>query len=329
LLFENDTPEGFYAVNINTGKLLKGSLVAGYPKIRLYRTNELRIIKYHEATIAAWRLSTFIGLPPSKQHTADHIDRCPLNNSLSNLRWATKSDQVSNRSKFVNVGHTIPIIANNGDDIRKYTSVKDAAEQLQLHAPSISAVLVGRWQSVGGWTFKYDYIIEIHGEEWKQISKWLYVSDHGRVKREVHGGFIEVTHGTNSTYITLNRNGKSVGLHTVVAELFGDLIERRILDPTVEVDHINGDARNNHIRNLQILSIKDHVVKTHGRLVEIRDRTTGEAKTFPSIVATSKYLSVSDRNTMRYIEGEYTHHTYDVRFVDPSSKRRKLNNDAL
>lgn len=34
--------------------------------------------------------------------SADHFDQNPLNNSLSNLRWASKLQQVLNRGKFVN-----------------------------------------------------------------------------------------------------------------------------------------------------------------------------------------------------------------------------------
>ena len=42
--------------------------------------------------------STFLGPPPTKAHTADHIDQTPANDILSNIRWATKKEQQDNRT---------------------------------------------------------------------------------------------------------------------------------------------------------------------------------------------------------------------------------------
>ena len=44
---------------------------------------------------------TFIPNPDNKP-TIDHIDRDKTNNNLSNLRWATKGEQMENRGLFVN-----------------------------------------------------------------------------------------------------------------------------------------------------------------------------------------------------------------------------------
>lgn len=39
----------------------------------------------------------FYGPAPSADHTVDHIDRCKTNNTIDNLRWATKAEQMANR----------------------------------------------------------------------------------------------------------------------------------------------------------------------------------------------------------------------------------------
>lgn len=44
---------------------------------------------------------SFLGDPPTPKHTVDHIDQDRLNNHLSNLRWASKRKQMSNRSNTV------------------------------------------------------------------------------------------------------------------------------------------------------------------------------------------------------------------------------------
>lgn len=44
--------------------------------------------------------NTFLEARPTLTHTIDHIDRNPSNNHLSNLRWATKSEQMQNSSNY-------------------------------------------------------------------------------------------------------------------------------------------------------------------------------------------------------------------------------------
>ena len=44
--------------------------------------------------------NTFLEPQPTLTHTIDHIDRNPSNNHLSNLRWATKSEQRQNSSNY-------------------------------------------------------------------------------------------------------------------------------------------------------------------------------------------------------------------------------------
>lgn len=41
----------------------------------------------------------FLGQPPDSTYTVDHIDGDPTNNLLSNLRWATKAEQSTNRKR--------------------------------------------------------------------------------------------------------------------------------------------------------------------------------------------------------------------------------------
>ena len=89
-----------YVVNITNGKELKRSLHTdtntGYQRYvcNLYHEGKK---KYH--TIAVLLAKAFIPGRSEERNTVDHIDRNSLNNNLSNLRWATKTEQCINQTR--------------------------------------------------------------------------------------------------------------------------------------------------------------------------------------------------------------------------------------
>lgn len=76
----------------NTEKLLKPQLSKdGYRLIE---------IGYKQCRIAKLMGETFLAKPESPSHTIDHIDRNRGNDNISNLRWASKSEQSQNSSRY-------------------------------------------------------------------------------------------------------------------------------------------------------------------------------------------------------------------------------------
>lgn len=71
------------AVHQHRGKILKSSLVSGYPTVAL-NYNEFFLV--HRLV-----LLTFIGPPPDR-HEACHNDGVKTNNRLDNLRWDTRKN---------------------------------------------------------------------------------------------------------------------------------------------------------------------------------------------------------------------------------------------
>lgn len=320
LLFEKDDEKGYCAINCVTGRRLKGAMLNGYRILVVFRkdNNGNKIRRFQ--TIAAWRCSTFIGLPPTKHHTADHIDRNKNNDTLANVRWACLSVQSSNRNSFINTGNTKPIYATRENDIRHYTGITEASIDLNININTLSKMLrTGKHTHSSGWCIRYQYIKEIPGERWKHYRKKTEVSDHGRVRKKVYGGYIEVILASKRTYLALMTNGRNVPLHLIVMELFGDLIERRKIDPKVQVDHIDEDTRNNHIGNLNCVSIADHAVKSHARAVEVKNRLTGDVQQFKSVVEATKFMKVPNSQGGKYAKQQRRHPLYDVRYTDEAT----------
>jgi hypothetical protein len=77
-----------------TGELIKGSISGnGYRYVRVYYTGgRRRVGARKECTIHSLVCEAFHGPKPSPKHEVRHLDGDPLNNTASNLRWGTASE---------------------------------------------------------------------------------------------------------------------------------------------------------------------------------------------------------------------------------------------
>lgn len=113
-------------------------------------------------------------------------------------------------------------------------------------------------------------------EEWRQITGWpLYeVSDHGRVRNVRSMNLLKPVIGWHG-YLGVglysgSRIGSTQRIHRLVAAAFIGFIQ-----PGMEVNHIDGDKRNNNIDNLEIVSRADN--RAHAMRLGLIPR--GEANT--------------------------------------------------
>ena len=85
--------------------------------------NYKRIKLSHNAKYKSFLIHRLVALHyipnPDNKETVDHIDRNPLNNSISNLRWATKKEQANNRDVISSTGEKYIYIDKNGYNIFK------------------------------------------------------------------------------------------------------------------------------------------------------------------------------------------------------------------
>lgn len=78
-----------------TGKMLTLRKVAGYLNVSLNRKSP-----YAHVLVCC----AFHGKKPTPEHTVDHIDRDKHNNVYTNLRWATRKEQMADRGRFFTTG---------------------------------------------------------------------------------------------------------------------------------------------------------------------------------------------------------------------------------
>ena len=90
-------------------------------------------------------------------------------------------------------------------------------------------------------------------------------------------------------FIACNNNGrKFYSVSRFVYECFNGIIE-----DDKEVDHIDNNKENNNIKNLQLLSHKENMRKSHCKKVKSFNIETREEKKFKSIKKAAKYNYIS------------------------------------
>ena len=103
-------------------------------------------------------LRAFVGPPPSPLHTVDHKDRDRSNNHLSNLRWATKKEQIANRGRrvrHVDTGRPVVGIHKKTKQQVQFASVSKAAAAIGTEKSHIGKCANGNRVSAGGYVWKF------------------------------------------------------------------------------------------------------------------------------------------------------------------------------
>lgn len=153
-----------------TGKIKKPFINKknGYFSVDLYKDNKSQKVTVHRLLAEA-----FIPNPDNKP-CVDHKDGNRQNNSLSNLRWATFSDNNSRfntvgvRSEKIKVTHYKELRKKRGgghlewleaDEIKYFDRITDVAEHFNVCLGNISLMLksgtIGRRGKMRGYKFEY------------------------------------------------------------------------------------------------------------------------------------------------------------------------------
>lgn len=136
-----------------TKKILSPSINkdSGYYQIDLWKNNKSRKYTLHRLVA-----NNFIPNLENKP-TVDHIDGNRLNNDISNLRWATYSEQNSRFNTFGVRSEKIKVINVNGEELI-FNRIKDVAEHFNCNISNISQMLKKGTFGKRGKTRNYKFV---------------------------------------------------------------------------------------------------------------------------------------------------------------------------
>ena len=253
--------------NLKTNKILTGTkCVDLYIAVKLYnKSGERKTLKIHRLVA-----ETFIP-NPEKKPTVDHIDRDRTNNNVTNLQWATSSEQNQNKKHPTNQKETLNrpvqrIDVESNSIIQTHNSLVEATEWLLQNnitknksaSGSISSVCSGNGNTAYGFIWRFVDSILIDNELWNDLpSKLVHgvgykISNHGRIKGR-NGRINSGWDNNGYTHVSVGSD-KSFQLHRLVAQTFLPNPENKPC-----VNHKDGNKKNNSVDNLEWVTISENI----------------------------------------------------------------------
>ena len=294
-----------------TNKIMKQQNSSGYLRISLMNNDKKGISCRTHRLVA----NEFINNAENKP-TVDHIDKNKKNNCVTNLRWATMTEQnlhVNKNVTFLKTMNYRPIYRINKDTneiIELHKSITQAAlwvieNKLANSNPNNRAIgskicAVGNNKINVAYGFKWQYFYEKENENeiWKEIPFEIvgknnyYLSNKGIFKDNKNT--VKNDHKYNTGYKRIHINNKNYLLHRLVALTFLENPENKEF-----VNHIDGNKLNNQLTNLEwatCLENNMHKIQTGlsncTQKVIQYDKNMNKLNEFNSIVECAKFLNI-------------------------------------
>jgi len=259
--------------NINTGKFLSLKKKSdGYISVKLTNENGRKGYRVNRLVACA-----FIPNPENKP-TVNHKNHNRCDNNVDNLEWATSAEQNIHKRKPNKINQrkalgvcVLRIDKDTNETIEEYDSLTSASEwcienKLTENKGAIGQIsMVCKGKGITAFGFKWVYKKNSDNcdvdEEWRPIlpihvdgTEGYFMSNYGRLKNK-HG---HIRNGwDNNEYVQVSiGKRKSYLLHIIIALTF---IENSDPENKKEVNHIDGDKKNNKVTNLEWVTHSENV----------------------------------------------------------------------
>jgi len=187
VIFNKYTIENGIIINKKTGKQISYHKIGKYNVCRVTDDTGKAYTIYLGRAIA----STICGLPPTPEHTADHIDQNPHNDTDDNIRWLCKSGQGNNRTFPTTLKDSF-IIIKDGDEKTAKEWVDHLKDDKSPRGKDFNERMIQDYSRRKKYGFSYKEYPDLIGEVWKKIPG----SDN------VKGGYWKISNMNRVKYIT-------------------------------------------------------------------------------------------------------------------------------
>ena len=124
----------------------------GYMTVRFSKPGPV-----YQATVSRMVAFTFVPNPdPEINIRANHIDEDKHNNYYKNLEWTTQKVNVNISTKDKTHKKRVVQLDEEGDVIKVFDTVNQAAKEVGVDRTTISKVIVGVNQTAGGYKWAYE-----------------------------------------------------------------------------------------------------------------------------------------------------------------------------
>lgn len=246
-------------------KSLGGAQALGQPQRGSYSSETgTRRVGINGKTHLVHRLIAvaFLGPPPSRAHTVDHLNRDSDDNRVANLRWASRSEQNENQGVRKLQRSCKPVVLTAPDGTaREYASTMEAGKAIAANPGNVSNAAHHGW-TVNGYKAAFkaaedqcDLVIDGELERWATSSDDvnLQVSTMGRIQwnRWSVMGFrtTPVPNKRLGGYCMVKVGNVQMLVHQLVLRTFRG--PPPIDDGTYTVDHLNHIRHDNRLSNLK------------------------------------------------------------------------------
>jgi hypothetical protein len=243
-------------------------------------------------------MEAFVGPRPAKMFI-DHKDHVRHNNCIDNLRYVTIPVNNLNRLKSNRKGKPLAQMDWNGNTIKVWEKVPDAAAALNVNEKTLASHCRNNTTYAG---YKWQYVTEdLEGEIWKTAeleTGTLEISNIGRVKV----GNFNANYGTKTSngYLRVMVGQKEYPIHRLVCEYFNGPCPF----PGAKVNHRDECPTNNKANNLNWLTSRENTEYSCGRPITQYKKTGEFLSSFPSIIKASEATGIDTSTIGRSCMGQ-------------------------